>query len=174
MKCHTYTSGMKRAFIVVLLTFLAITPASAHSVLESSTPAADSSLETFPTVISLTFNEPLMQLGTEKIHTVAITDPDGGQVALDNTVINENTITSDVVSAPTFEGVYTVKYRIVSADGHPVDGTFTFAYKVPASASPTPNRVSGTSSRETGRAAMVFLVLAAVALLAYRKFDSRS
>jgi methionine-rich copper-binding protein CopC len=114
---------MFSAVVLGMLTLVLTAPAaSAHSVLESSAPAKDSSIATAPAEVVLQFNEPLDTGFTE----LAVLGPDGASHWEGGTPV----ITGPKLSAPLKPlgpaGKYTVHYRIVSSDGHPVFGTFAF------------------------------------------------
>lgn len=111
------------AALVLAFTALAGTqPAMAHSVLVSSDPAKDSSIASAPSVVTLVFNEPLDRGFTE----LAVLGPDGSSHWEGGAPV----VTGEKLSAPLrplgAAGVYTVKYRVVSADGHPVSGSVPF------------------------------------------------
>ena len=118
---------MRRVAAVLLLTLLGVlglaTPAFAHNQLTSSNPTDKASLETGPGEIVLTFDQPV-QAG-EGLNTVAVTSENG-----DRWEGGASDVASNVVTTPIRElgpaGDYTVAYRVISADGHPVDGTLTF------------------------------------------------
>lgn len=143
---------MKRLLAVVTLAGLGLfamaAPASAHNSLISSNPVNETSLDAGPPAIVLTFDQPVQE--GEGLNSVAITGPDGtewqGGAA---------TVDSNVVSAPVRElgptGVYTVGYRIVSADGHPVSGKLTFTLTKAGNGTPAPaNANDDSASGSTG------------------------
>ena len=108
--------------LAVLVVVLLGTPltASAHDVLESTSPAADSTVPRLPESISLTFTEAPLSIGTQ----VVVTGPSGpaqqGAPTIDGRVVTQ-------ALAPTAPaGRYTVTYRVTSDDGHPVTGSFAF------------------------------------------------
>jgi methionine-rich copper-binding protein CopC len=118
---------MRKLLAVLTLTGLGLfalaSPAWAHNSLVSSNPTEEASLSAGPQTVVLTFDQPVQE--GEGLNSIAVTGPDGkewqgGPASVD----------SNVVSAPVRElgpkGVYTVGYRIVSADGHPVSGKVTF------------------------------------------------
>ena len=110
--------------------------ASAHSELVSSDPADGARLDAPPMVVSFTFNEPLLP---DFVRFIA-TDPSGATGDLPVSSVEGSTATIDwPVEAP--GGEWTVNYRVVSQDGHPIEGGITFAY---AAASPTPTSSSGS------------------------------
>ncbi|MFJ8910859.1 copper resistance protein CopC [Amycolatopsis sp. NPDC102389] len=113
------------AVIAASVLFMALAgaqPAMAHSVLVSSDPAKDSSFASAPAAVTLVFNEPLDRGFTE----LAVLGPDGTS----HWEGGEPVVTGEKLSAPLralgAAGVYTVKYRVVSADGHPVSGSVPF------------------------------------------------
>jgi len=94
----------------------------AHATLISSEPAANSRLTASPSRIRLVFSEPV------EGHLARVTlVPASGQplrLRADADPRDVNAVIAVIDSiAP---GGYRVSWRVVSADGHPVDGTFTF------------------------------------------------
>lgn len=130
--------AMKRSATLFLVTafvaLLAAPPAEAHSVLVSSTPAKNASIATAPAQVSLEFNEPLEQGFTQ----LAVTGPDGTSHWEGGPPV----ISGPKITAPLRPlgpaGHYAMRYRVVSADGHPVSGTveFTLTAAGPANAVP--------------------------------------
>lgn len=117
---------MHRAAIVACLMALAIStgigPARAHTALTASDPAADAALVASPTAITLTFNE---SIDTE-FATIAVTDSDGKQQAIGTPSVRDAQVTAPVSTALP-GGAYTVAYRVISDDGHPVTGSYQFS-----------------------------------------------
>ncbi len=104
-------------------------PALAHDVLISSTPADKASLSTAPTTMTFTFDQPVQNFAP----VIAVTGPDGKQYQSGSATVNGNTVSSAMGLGPT--GTYTASYRIVSADGHPVTGQITFTLTAAGSGS---------------------------------------
>ncbi|MEU0934834.1 copper resistance protein CopC [Embleya sp. NPDC005971] len=98
--------------------------ASAHAVLESSNPASGSTLSTAPATVTLRFSEGV-EIG---LGGVKVFDPTGTRVDNNQTKHGPDGDTSVVTplrgGLPT--GTYTVAWRAVSADSHPISGAFTF------------------------------------------------
>jgi methionine-rich copper-binding protein CopC len=118
------------------------TPASAHDVLMSTDPVQNASLETGPAKITLTFNAPVQ--GGD-INQIAVTGPNGTQWAEGNVDITGNVITAPVRPLGP-AGTYTVGYRILSADGHPVEGEYTFTLTKAGTGTPaTASAASGST-----------------------------
>jgi copper resistance protein C len=100
---------------------LTVGTASAHSRLESSDPPDGTSLATSPKTVSLTFNEQMQQ----GFATLTVIGP--GSTAWQN---GDTQVSGDTISVAVDPlgpaGVYTIGYRVVSADGHPVSGKVSF------------------------------------------------
>ena len=116
---------MRLAALLLFASVAALTsPSSAkHATLVSSEPAANSRLPASPTRIRLVYSEPV----EGKLAKVSVLPSAGTRI-----VLRAGADPRDVhaVIAPVDSlapGTYKVEWRVVSADGHPVDGTFTFA-----------------------------------------------
>jgi len=153
----TATGSVRKPLLALLvgaliaLPVVGATAAQAHDVLQSTDPADGSTVALVPDHVTLTFDEPALVLGTE----ITVQDPNQQTVSVGPPVLVDNTVSQEVTGALP-AGVYTVLYRVTSADGHPIAGTFTFtatgetsygvatqAPTMTASAAPTP-----TSSAE--------------------------
>ncbi|MEU2146026.1 MULTISPECIES: copper resistance CopC family protein [Streptomyces albovinaceus subgroup] len=106
--------------------------AAAHTDLDSSTPVAEASLAEVPESVTLTFSDPMDQ----KYAKVAVTGPDKKPAGQGSPRVDGKRVTIALdPQAPA--GEYSVGYRVVSADGHPVSGSYTFTVQ-PRKASPSP------------------------------------
>lgn len=122
-------------------------PASAHDRLTGSTPEDGSTVTAAPTQVELTFTDEVQDIGL----TILVKDPSGASVADGKPAIDGDTVVQKL-DPLTADGVYTVAYRVVSSDGHPISGRFTFtAALAPASpsASPSPSASSTSSPSAT-------------------------
>jgi methionine-rich copper-binding protein CopC len=136
-------------------------PASAHDRLTGSTPKDGSTVTTAPTEVELTFTDEVQELGL----TVLVKDPSGASVADGKPSIDGDTVVQKL-DALTASGVYTVAYRVVSSDGHPISGRFTFTASLAAaspSASPTESASSTSSPSATPTSASPSASAASVA-----------
>lgn len=107
--------------LLAVLTGLAITtPASAHDVLISSTPASGASVAA-PRMVTFVFNDVVLN----KFAKVVVTGPDGKQYQDGEPRIVDTSVSVNVKELSQV-GAYTASYRIVSADGHPVSGDIKF------------------------------------------------
>lgn len=114
-------------------------PAVGHAALTGTSPerGAESS---DVTEVSLTANEDLLDLGDGKGSDFAVTDSDGHFYGNGCVIIDGSTASMPVQLGTA--GEYTVAYRVVSADGHAIDGVWTFTY------TPSPDAVVGESYLE--------------------------
>ena len=111
---------------------LTATGAQAHAALTSITPADGARLTKAPTQVVLTFDEPV----STSFAVVAVTDGSGRSVVAGRARVDGATVTQPL-KADLGSGAYTVAYRVVSDDGHPVSDKTTFTLALPASQSPT-------------------------------------
>jgi methionine-rich copper-binding protein CopC len=127
---------MKRLIALTLLLVMYALPAGAHSVLVSSVPSAAATVVDFPMEVVLNFNENLMIVGDENPNKVEVFDSQGSLVS-GATVVKGASIAAPV--GINGNGAYTVKYRVVSKDGHVVEGEYQFNVESPiAVSSPMP------------------------------------
>lgn len=94
-------------------------PASAHASLVSSTPEADATLDALPDEVELVFSQDVRAPAY-----VVVTGPDGDVV--DGSPEIDGTTVTQAVGGST-EGGYTLAYRVISADGHPISGQIAFS-----------------------------------------------
>lgn len=157
-----------RGWIVGLLAvgvlLVGAAPAGAHADLASSDPQDGATLASAPEVISFTFKEEILAEG----NAITLTDIAADTRLEVGPVVVEGDTASVTWPQASPAGQFRAAYRVVSADGHPIDGTVTFTVEqavgaVPASpaavaaspsaASPsvdavTPNPVVASSSQE--------------------------
>lgn len=96
--------------------------AGAHTALTDSDPAKDATLTAPPTAITLTFSEDL----NPAFANVVVNGVDGRNWISDPPRVDGPKLSASVRTDLPGNGVYTVAYRVVSADGHPVSGSFAF------------------------------------------------
>lgn len=111
--------------------------AGAHSQLTGSEPAAGSTVES-PTEVVLAFNEELLQVGTQ----LTLTDAEGVEHVLEPRYPEPHLAAADLPAVPA--GATSLVWRVVSADGHPIEGVLEFVVTVPepvatSSAGPSPS-----------------------------------
>ncbi len=118
-------AGPRRPAISVLLAALLIAslpaPARAHAVLLETSPAAGAVVARAPDVIMLRFDEPVRPIAVQVLRAE-------DEVALPLPPVEA---TDTRLSLPLPDGLpdgsYVLSYRVTSADGHPVAGSFVFS-----------------------------------------------
>lgn len=143
----SFTTAAVGAVLSLLATIgLIFAPVSAaHSDLTSSTPISGATLESSPAEVALVFNEEIARTGLP----VVAQDP-AGSVPLGTPVVSGTTVTS-LWPQDAGGGDFRVSYRVVSADGHPIDGTITFTVAGTAAvASPSASAASSGASSGAG------------------------
>lgn len=115
----------KLAALSVVASVLLAPAASAHSRLISSNPKSGAVVKTLPKSVLLTFNEKLMVINKINPSKVTVTDSSGVQIDNKDSAVRAMTLLVSLKGAAK-SGKIRVKYHVVSEDGHPIDGTFTF------------------------------------------------
>ncbi|KDA06347.1 hypothetical protein DC31_10965 [Microbacterium sp. CH12i] len=122
-----------------LLLFAWPQPAAAHDALASSDPAADSTVETLPEQLTLTFSAAL--IGGDGGTAVVVEDAAGNSVT-DGAPELDGAMVIQPLKAEAAAGEYHVLWQVVSSDGHPTSGEFTFNVSTGTAAAthtPTPD-----------------------------------
>jgi hypothetical protein len=69
--------------------------------------------------------------------TVTVTDADGKTYAEGPLAVIDTVVHRSVPALPS--GTYTVQHRVIAADGHAMEGSFTFTVSLPPELEPTPS-----------------------------------
>ncbi len=118
-------------------------PASAHEQLLSSSPTASEQLPTTPSEVTVTFTDDLMDIGA----VLLLRDAAGTEWELGDPVL-AGASASASVEGELPDGSYTLAWRVVSGDGHPISGIVPFTV-----GEPTPASVpEGSATAEPGSA----------------------
>ncbi|NHN29321.1 copper resistance CopC/CopD family protein [Paenibacillus agricola] len=123
---HQRHQGLKLILLsMVLMLVLLATPQGvwAHASLVESIPPANAELEQAPAQIKLTFNERL----EEGLLSIKVLDMDKKQMTANKAQINKERTQITLDLPQLGHGSYLVTYQVVSADGHPLKGTYLFA-----------------------------------------------
>jgi methionine-rich copper-binding protein CopC len=130
----------------VLSSLVLASGADAHAALRAISPNDGQTVTAVPAKVVLTFNEPI----SASFATVTVTGPAGpateGRPLVDGVTVTQS-LRADLV-----DGRYTVSYRVVSEDGHPVSDTSRFTVAVvatPAADPPTGSTTAATPSATT-------------------------
>jgi methionine-rich copper-binding protein CopC len=97
----------------------------AHGQIVTTYPLMDSVSSPTPSQVWIEFDGELQLIEGEVVNTLKVTDSTGLVVSSEEAVI-EGAKISTQVSDQSVGGVFTVQYRVVSEDGHPVEGSYTF------------------------------------------------
>lgn len=120
---------------------LAASPASAHDRLVSSDPAAGAELDAPVGTITLTFSAEVIADGTQVRVTTPAEDVDA-EVVVDGDTVTATFPPSDG------GGEHLVQWRVVSSDGHPVEGEYTYSVDAQAEPGAEPDTEPDTEASE--------------------------
>ncbi|MDT4919823.1 MAG: copper transport protein, partial [Pseudonocardiales bacterium] len=100
-------------------------PASAHATLVGSDPTDGARLQAVPHSVTLVFNEAVSLADIGYVH---VTDQDGNRVDSGDTYhpAGDSSRVAEDVRAGLGDGSYTLSYRVISADSHPIAGSVAF------------------------------------------------
>ncbi|WP_077248012.1 copper resistance CopC family protein [Bacillus sp. FJAT-27986] len=119
--------------IAVLLMVSFVPDAFAHSHLESSTPSDGEVISEELREITLIFSGKIEQGSTFKL-----LDSKEQAVSVENITITDTEITG-TIPVSLINGNYVVDWNIISADGHQMEGEFSFEVKIAGTESPLAN-----------------------------------
>lgn len=130
-----------------------------------------------PAELSASFDEDLIEIEGEVVNTLELQSADGTKYVLSSATIAGPTVSATAADGEYPAGNYLLKYRVVSADGHPVTGEIRFSTQslttigsVPAEAEATPYLAkTKDSSPESALYIAVGLLLALVSALVIKK-----
>ncbi|MEE6140556.1 copper resistance CopC family protein [Mycobacterium sp. 050128] len=120
---------------------LAAAPANAHTALVSSSPASGAKLDSPPDHITLTFSDAIEQT----FAVVTVTGPNNVSYQRDNLRVEGRDVTIGVKPLDQAAS-YTVAFRVVSADGHPIAYEYSFELTKAATPAPAETRSSTQSA----------------------------
>ncbi|MDQ1137276.1 methionine-rich copper-binding protein CopC [Microbacterium sp. SORGH_AS 1204] len=120
-------------------------PAAAHDELIGTDPASDAVLEALPDRITLSYSADVLTDAGATV--IEVTDAAGTSLTDGAPEVSGSEVTQALTGPAS--GTVTVQWRVVSSDGHPIDGEFAFS--VPES-SPTPTPSATPSASATAAA----------------------
>lgn len=123
----------------VLVLFTGVPGVVAHSQLVSSSPADGAVVAQMPGAVELTFNEDLAEFPQAVV-------ADAGNVVRKVTPTVSGSMLTVPIPTDQPAGRVEVRYRVVSADGHPIAGSIAFTVKGAASPSATASVGASTPS----------------------------
>jgi copper transport protein len=152
-------------------------PASAwaHAVLLRTTPTASVTLNRPPQLVRLIYSEPI----EPRFAVVSVTDAAGRQVTAgppSRAVNDPQQLVTRLESTP--KGWYLVYWRVISADGHPVRGAFTFAVgpspgPAPEFVIPSISETAATTQLLIARWVVFLAMMSAIGLFVLRALTAR-
>ncbi|MER7499874.1 copper resistance CopC family protein [Nonomuraea pusilla] len=119
------------AILAALFVIVTAAPALAHDTLKSSTPAKGATVKTLDEV-KLEFSAGV-RMPFVIVRGAGDAQHQRGEPQVDGSVVTQ------AVEGPLPDGAYTIAYRVVSSDGHPIEGEIPFTVKGAPSASATPS-----------------------------------
>jgi copper resistance protein C len=128
--------------------------ASAHATRVATDPADNAELSTAPAQVSATFNEKLQP----QFAAMTVVGPDGNLWSAGDPKV-DGAVVSVGVRPLGPSGTYTVNYRVTSADGHVVSGSWSFRLTVAGTGTPGPP-ASASSPSDDGIPVWPFFVAA--------------
>lgn len=96
-------------------------PAAAHDQLISSTPTASEELDASPDEVTLEYSAEVMTMGAE----LRLTDSAGKQYSVDEAKFEGTRVVAGI-SEDLPDAAYSLAWRVVSSDGHPISGVVPF------------------------------------------------
>ena len=124
-----------RLLLASALLSFSIAPAVAHTSVVKTVPEYKSTLREMPESISIEFTDVLMTLGEKKVNSIELTGPDGSPLVIASTTIDQRTLTVQLPEQSFQDGTYLVSYRVVSADGHSISGSYELYLNTPSKSS---------------------------------------
>jgi methionine-rich copper-binding protein CopC len=117
------------AVVLAGLAWLAAAPdAAGHALLVRSSPSSRAALHQPPDRVSLWFNERL----EAAYSTVSVWNARDSQIDLRDVTVDPADPRQLTVSLPPLKpGAYGVRYRVLSVDGHVVEGRLSFTVRAP-------------------------------------------
>ncbi|USK60114.1 copper resistance CopC/CopD family protein [Peribacillus asahii] len=118
----------KQGFALLILLLLSVSFPSftlAHSHVIQSTPGEGEVLNTLPSTVSVTFNAPIQAA----FYSLEVYNESEERVDADENVLEDNVLKNKLPNEVE-NGSYTLKWKVVSKDGHPTEGSLSFVVDV--------------------------------------------
>ena len=139
---------MRATLLLTLILWIGIPmpTALAHVDLVSAIPNKNAHLTSIPPQVRLEFGEKLLILGKAQTNVLVVRDANGIQVDNSDSKVSGRFLTVSV-NATGVGGTFTVSWRVVSVDGHPVAGSYQFSTPTAVVISPALTPDSKPSAR---------------------------
>lgn len=132
----------KIALLSTLLFFIFGANVFAHSQLEESTPKNGENVTQSLKAITLTFETAL-----EPTSSFTLMDGNNASIPLTTVSISGNQLIANVEDDLT-NGAYTIHWKIIGEDGHPLEGDIPFTMQLPENAAPPEKSVTEPSTTD--------------------------
>lgn len=148
---------MRRLVAVALAALALPAVAPAHVSVKTPSPDYGERVDTMPRSVVLTFNQPITAVGS----TIEVRDARGIVVSGTTRLASDGSSIWTPL-ADVHRGAYTVRWRVLAADGHTSAGVYTFGYRV---AAPPPTEAYGAGDLGIADDLVRWAYFAALALL---------
>jgi len=148
---------MKSARVLIRLSvgllFLLPSNAYAHAQVTQTFPKSNSTLFTVPDQVWIEFDGNLTEIDGADVNFLEVRDSSGATISTGKTIVDGARVIINL-STRVNPGMAKVSYRVVSGDGHPVEGEFNFNLVIPEldlkndSPQRNPSKVSAPSIEE--------------------------
>jgi copper resistance protein C len=129
--------------VLTVLAFAAPPNAAAHASRIATDPPENAALAAGPAQVSATFNERLQTT----FAAMTVVGPDGNLWSTGDPRVAGAVISVDLLPLGPV-GVYTVNYRVTSADGHAVSGSWSFRLTAPGTGHPGAAAATPSSAQD--------------------------
>jgi methionine-rich copper-binding protein CopC len=122
---------MRKIFAIslaLIFTQLSAGHALAHAQLTASFPIQNKVVKVLPKYVWVEFDGDLMTFGDKNPNSIKVIDSKMKRVDIGGSIAGGARVSTQIKSGLK-PGRYKVSYRIVSEDGHPVEGSFFFTYR---------------------------------------------
>ena len=133
----------KILWMTIACVLLLSNQALAHTGLESSTPAQGSTVTEKLSEITLTFLTKI-----EETSSFTLTDSSEESVEVEDITVSENVLTGNVKDSLE-NGAYQITWKIIGADGHPIEGVIDFVLDAPKETEPVEPTNESINAEET-------------------------
>lgn len=131
--------------LAAVLAALLPAPAWAHATLVGSSPQQGERIDELPTEVRFEFSEDMSSPAY-----VILTAPDGTSVTTGEPKVDGPVVTQDITNGA--DGAYTMAYRAVSEDGHPLTGEITFSVGTGGEVSASPESLASADESDQAQA----------------------
>jgi methionine-rich copper-binding protein CopC len=131
-RARGYRGGVIHSLALAAVATALVLPMPLHATIVGTNPEDGSTISTLPDAFAVTANEEIVAIEGSSSNVILITDQDGAYYGDGCTTVEGATLSTSATLGEA--GVYTMRYGLVSADGHPIEGVSTFAWEPEAGA----------------------------------------